>query len=74
MQVDILNRKMEGLSKGILLNRMEEEYRSMLSSANSSASSSKRIEIHNSSSSSIRQPDQAHPSLFTMFHYTLLSK
>ncbi|XP_075634749.1 uncharacterized protein LOC142607207 isoform X2 [Castanea sativa] len=56
--VDILRRKMEGLSKGILLNRMEEEYRSMLSSANSSASSSKRIEIHNSSSSSIRQPDQ----------------
>ena len=53
---------MEGLSKGILLNRMEEEYRSMLSSANSSASSSKRIEIHNSSSSSIRQPDQARPS------------
>ncbi|XP_023914230.1 uncharacterized protein LOC112025774 isoform X1 [Quercus suber] len=58
VQVDILRRKMEGLSKGILLNRMEEEYRSMLSSANSSASSSKRIEIHNSSSSSIRQPDQ----------------
>ncbi|XP_059430422.1 uncharacterized protein LOC132164033 isoform X1 [Corylus avellana] len=61
-QVEILRRKMEGLSKGILLNRMEEEYRSMLSTSNSSvassASSSKRIEFPNSSSSSIRQPDQ----------------
>lgn len=56
--VEILRRKMEGLSKGLLLNRMEEEYRSMLSTANSSASSSKHIEFHNSSSSSIRQPDQ----------------
>ncbi|KAK7846007.1 hypothetical protein CFP56_008484, partial [Quercus suber] len=32
--VDILRWKMEGLPKGILLNRMEEEYRSMLSSTN----------------------------------------
>ncbi|KAG2674871.1 hypothetical protein I3760_13G157800 [Carya illinoinensis] len=45
--VDILRRKMEAFSKGILLDRMEEEYRSMLSTAKksvaSSATSSKRI-------------------------------
>ncbi|KAK9154876.1 hypothetical protein Sjap_002356 [Stephania japonica] len=55
--VEILRRKMESLSKG-LLERMEEEYGSMLvsssslssssasASANSSASSSMRIELH----------------------------
>ncbi|XP_024160532.1 myosin-14 isoform X1 [Rosa chinensis] len=48
MQVEILRRRMEGLSNGMLLKRMKEEYGSMLSTANnsvaSSASSSKRIE------------------------------
>ncbi|RYR69599.1 hypothetical protein HN873_007047 [Arachis hypogaea] len=56
LNVEILKRKMEGLSKGVLLKRMEEEYNSMLSSANSSASTSKRVELHDSSSSSIRVP------------------
>lgn len=68
---------MEGLSKGILLDRMEEEYRSMLSTSNSSvassASSSKRIEFPNSSSSSIRQPDQAHPYFFVYYVLFLLT-
>ncbi|OVA07296.1 hypothetical protein BVC80_1601g75 [Macleaya cordata] len=61
-QVEILGRKMEGLSKG-MLERMEEEYRSMLcssssssatASATSSASTSSRFEFppHSSSSSS----------------------
>ncbi|KAL5831902.1 hypothetical protein ACOSQ4_017256 [Xanthoceras sorbifolium] len=57
--VEILRRKMEGLSKGMLLERMEEEYGSMLStnsSAASSASTSKRIEFPDISSLSIRQP------------------
>ncbi|XP_040995251.1 protein Daple-like isoform X1 [Juglans microcarpa x Juglans regia] len=62
LQVEILRRKMEALSKGILLDRMEEEYRSMLStphsSVASSASSSMRIEFPNSSSTSARQPEQ----------------
>ncbi|XP_040993334.1 uncharacterized protein LOC121239982 isoform X1 [Juglans microcarpa x Juglans regia] len=60
LQVDILRRKMEAFSVGNLLDRMEEEYRSMPSTAKksvaSSASSLKRIEF-----SRIR-PDQAHPS------------
>ncbi|KAG7947912.1 hypothetical protein I3843_14G118800 [Carya illinoinensis] len=62
VQVEILRRKMEALSKGILLDRMEEEYRSMLSTPHSSvvssASSSMRIEYPNSSSTSARQPEQ----------------
>ncbi|TXG73285.1 hypothetical protein EZV62_001864 [Acer yangbiense] len=56
--VEILRRKMEGLSKGMLFERMEEEYGSMLSTntfAASSASSSKPIEFPDVSSLSIRQ-------------------
>ncbi|BFG29975.1 hypothetical protein CerSpe_162490 [Prunus speciosa] len=57
--VDILRRKLEGLSNGMLLERMKEEYGSMLSTANSSvassASSSQRIEATNLSSSLIQQ-------------------
>ncbi|XWS28313.1 hypothetical protein CRYUN_Cryun25bG0057400 [Craigia yunnanensis] len=53
--VEILRRKMEVLSKGILLERMEEEYGSMLSAANSSASSSKRIGYSDLSLWSIQQ-------------------
>lgn len=46
LNVEILRRKMEGLSKGILLERMEEEYNSLLlSTASSSASTSKRVEF-----------------------------
>lgn len=58
MQVEILRRKMEGLSNGTLLERMKEECASMLSTANcsvaSSASTSKRIEF--TESSPIEQP------------------
>lgn len=61
MQVDILRRKMEGLSNGMLLERMKEEYGSMLSTANSSASSSQRIEATNLSSSLIQQFYKASP-------------
>ncbi|MED6172985.1 hypothetical protein PIB30_055168 [Stylosanthes scabra] len=50
INVEILKRKMEGLSKGVLLKRMEEEYNSM------SATTSKRIELQDSSSSSIPLP------------------
>lgn len=55
--MEILRRKMEGLSRGILLEQMEKEYGSMLSAANSSASSSKRIDYSDdlSLSSSIQQ-------------------
>ncbi|XVF04736.1 hypothetical protein REPUB_Repub05bG0110700 [Reevesia pubescens] len=53
--VEILRRKMEGLSKGILLEKMEEEYGSMLSTANSSATSSKWIDNSDLSLSSIQQ-------------------
>ncbi|CAL0334252.1 unnamed protein product [Lupinus luteus] len=59
LNVDILRRKMEVLSKGILLQRMEEEYNSLLSSNSSlasSASTSKRIEFQDSSS--VRVPPQ----------------
>ncbi|KAK9273940.1 hypothetical protein L1049_018752 [Liquidambar formosana] len=61
--VEVLRRKMEGLSKGgMLLERMKEEYGSMLSTANSSvassASNSKRIEVPDLCSTSIRQPHQ----------------
>lgn len=56
--VEILRRKMEGLSNGTLLERMKEECGSMLSTANcsvaSSASTSKRIEF--TESSPIEQP------------------
>ncbi|CAK8576944.1 unnamed protein product [Lathyrus sativus] len=50
LNVEILRRKMEGLSKGILLERMEEEYNSLLlstasSSLTSSGSTSKRVEF-----------------------------
>ena len=57
MQVEILRRKMEGLSRGVLLERMKEEYGSMLSTENSSitssASTSRRIEAPESSCSPI---------------------
>ncbi|KAM0045942.1 hypothetical protein Hdeb2414_s0009g00309911 [Helianthus debilis subsp. tardiflorus] len=44
--VDMLERKMEGLSKGMLLDRMEKEYGSIInSSVASSASTSKRIDF-----------------------------
>ncbi|KAF8396146.1 hypothetical protein HHK36_017759 [Tetracentron sinense] len=60
--VEILRRKMEGLSKG-MLERMEEEYGSMLSTATSSgassASTSRQIEFPDSSSTIIRQQHQA---------------
>ncbi|XP_058733664.1 uncharacterized protein LOC131605308 [Vicia villosa] len=49
LNVEILRKKMEGLSKGILLERMEEEYNSLLSTASSSlassGSTSKRVEF-----------------------------
>ncbi|KAI3409355.1 uncharacterized protein J3R85_019430 [Psidium guajava] len=61
-KVDILTRKMEELSKDMLLERMEEEYGSILSAANrsgvSSASTSKRIEWPSSAAASICQPNQ----------------
>lgn len=62
MQVELLRKKMEGLSKG-MLDRMEEEYGSMLSttansSVASSASTSKRMEFPDSSSFSTRQTYQ----------------
>ncbi|KNA16202.1 hypothetical protein SOVF_091220, partial [Spinacia oleracea] len=58
--VEILRRKMEGLSKGKLLKRMEEEYGYMLSgtanySVSSSASTSKRYDFADSSSFPIQQ-------------------
>lgn len=56
MQVEILRRKMEGLSKGMFLERMKEEYGSILSTANSSASTSKRIEFPEMSSILAGQP------------------
>lgn len=53
MQVEILRRKMEGLSRGFLLERMK-EYGSLLSAENSSiassASTSRRTEASNPSS------------------------
>ncbi|KAF2312063.1 hypothetical protein GH714_027925 [Hevea brasiliensis] len=60
--MEALRKKVEGLSKGNLLERMEVEYGSMLSTANSSASSSsyaatsKRFELLEISSSSMIQP------------------
>ncbi|XP_028790050.1 uncharacterized protein LOC114746031 [Neltuma alba] len=61
LNVEILRRKMEGLSKGLLLQGMEEEYNSMHSTANSSlpssTSSSKRMDCPDLSSS-IRVPRQ----------------
>ncbi|GKU94020.1 hypothetical protein SLEP1_g7562 [Rubroshorea leprosula] len=58
--VEILRRKMEGLSKGMLLGRMEEEYGSVLSTSNSSvassASNSRRIEFPDISILSLQQP------------------
>ncbi|KAJ9164335.1 hypothetical protein P3X46_023926 [Hevea brasiliensis] len=60
--MEVLRRKMEGLSKGSLLERMEVEYGLMLCTANGSASSSsyvatsKEIEFSEMSSSSMRQP------------------
>ncbi|XP_050223505.1 uncharacterized protein LOC126673408 isoform X2 [Mercurialis annua] len=57
--MEILKKKMEGLSKGNLLERMKDEYGSLLSTANSSAcssaASSKRIESSEISSSLMRQ-------------------
>lgn len=62
LQVEILRRKMEGLSKGVLLERMEEEYGPMLTSATSSAASStstsRRIELPDLSSFPIRHQDK----------------
>ncbi|KDP22106.1 hypothetical protein JCGZ_25937 [Jatropha curcas] len=56
--MEILRKKMEGLSKEHLLERMEEECGPMLSTANTSGSSSvancKRIELQEMSSSSMR--------------------
>ncbi|KAF7831879.1 myosin-10 isoform X3 [Senna tora] len=61
LNVEILRRKMEGLSKGILLQRMEEEYNSMLSTASislaNSASTTKRLEFQDLSAA-IRVPHQ----------------
>ncbi|EEF48895.1 centrosome-associated protein CEP250 isoform X2 [Ricinus communis] len=58
--MEILRRRMERLSKGNLLERMEVEYGSMVSTSNSSASSSaatsKQNEFPEISSSSLRQP------------------
>lgn len=61
MQMEILRRKMEGLSQGILLERINEEYGSILlstanTSASSSASTSKRTEAPDVSSSPKRHP------------------
>ena len=53
--MEILRRKIEGLSKGILFERMDEEYGSMLSTANSTATSSKRIDYSDLSLSSRQQ-------------------
>ncbi|GMJ15533.1 hypothetical protein like AT1G51405 [Hibiscus trionum] len=57
--IEILRRKMKRLSKGVLLERMEEEHTSMLaafnSSATSSASGSKRIDYSDLSLSSTQQ-------------------
>lgn len=47
---------MEGLSQGILLEKMEEEYGSMISTKTTSASTSKRIEFPETSSILVRQP------------------
>ncbi|KAJ6948333.1 hypothetical protein NC651_002622 [Populus alba x Populus x berolinensis] len=59
-QMEMLRRKMDGLSNGSLLERMEDEYGSMLSTASSSAtnsaSTSKRKEFPDMPSSSTRQP------------------
>ncbi|KAK1359087.1 hypothetical protein POM88_043561 [Heracleum sosnowskyi] len=63
-EVEVLRMKMEGVSKG-MLDRMEEEYGSMLSTtwtssiARSSASTSMRIDYLDSSSFSTRQQHQA---------------
>lgn len=58
--MEMLRRKMEGLSNGSLLERMEDEYGSMLSTASSSAtnsaSTSKRKDFPDMPSSSTRQP------------------
>ncbi|KAL2940819.1 Intermediate filament protein ifa-3 [Bienertia sinuspersici] len=61
--VELLRRKVEGLSKGKLLKRMEEEYGYMLSatancSVTNSASTSKRYELVDSSSFSYQQSSQ----------------
>lgn len=56
MQMEILRRKMEGLSQGILLEKMEEEYGSMISTKTTSASTSKQIEFPETSSILVRQP------------------
>lgn len=77
MQVENLRRKMEGLSKGKLLKRMEEEYGFMLSasanySTTSSASTSKRYDLADSSSNSFQQSSQARSfSAYTILFYTL---
>jgi len=67
---------MEGLSKGILLQRMEEEYNSLLSTASSSlassGSNSKRVEFQDSSS--VRVPHQVYTYIHDFFahHYLIV--
>ncbi|CAL1409638.1 unnamed protein product [Linum trigynum] len=60
VQIEILRRKMEGLSRGTLLERMEDEYGSMLSTAStsaaSSASNSRRIELPEMAMATVRHP------------------
>ncbi|XP_022728757.1 uncharacterized protein LOC111284313 [Durio zibethinus] len=78
LQVEILRRKMEGLSKGTLLERMEEEYGSMLSRANSSttssASSSKRIDYSDLSLPSIQQSHKVNSLNHQSLHLFLQEK
>lgn len=80
--MEILRRKLEGMSKGMLLERMKEEYGSMLSTANSSAASytstSKRVEVPDVSSSPKRQLHKVIKvpglSLSIMFMHNLFTK
>ncbi|CAL1391086.1 unnamed protein product [Linum trigynum] len=62
VQIEILRRKMERLSRGTLLERMEDEYGSMLSTASnsaaSSASNSRRIELTEMAMASVRHPNK----------------
>ncbi|KAM7497153.1 hypothetical protein LguiA_021567 [Lonicera macranthoides] len=75
---EMVRMKMGGISKG-MLDRMEEEFGSMIStttatpnsSVASSASNSKRIEFLDSSSFYTRQPDQANFQTSSFIYYTL---
>ncbi|KAK8545067.1 hypothetical protein V6N13_066379 [Hibiscus sabdariffa] len=53
--VEVLSKKMERLSKGVLFEGMEVEYRSMLATTNNSATSSKRINYSDFPLSSTQQ-------------------